>query len=334
MRAARIHGKRDLRLEDLPDLEPAPGQVRLHPAYVGICGSDLHYFSDGAAGIFRIVEPLIPGHEMAGTVERDPSGRFAPGTPVTVHPATWGPPSQGPRQTWPGGTFLGSASTSPHTQGAMAGQLLVAADQVRPLPQGLPVRRAALVEPLAVGLHAIAVAGGVQGRSVLVSGSGPIGLLAAAGALAAGAVDVWCADVRPGPLVRARALGVTEVIDVSQTALPDSRFDVVLECAGLPQTLNALLRACARGGVVVQVGNIADEEGPVNLGPIVSKEIQLRGTFRYDGEIDDAITMLAATPSIEQVITHEYDLEDVHAAFAVAADSEASGKVLVRVPQS
>ncbi|WP_420114133.1 zinc-binding dehydrogenase [Pseudactinotalea sp.] len=331
MRAARIHGRRDLRLEELPDLLPEPGQVRLRPAYVGICGSDLHYFSDGAAGIFRIVEPLIPGHEMSGTVDLDPSGRWAPGTPVTVHPATWGPPGQGPRPTWPGGTFLGSASTSPHTQGAMAEHLVVTADQVRPLPGGLPLRRAALVEPLAVGLHAITVAGGVEGRSVLVSGSGPIGLLAAAGALAAGASEVWCADVRPGPLDRARTLGVTEAIDVSAETLPESRFDIVLECAGLPQTLNALLRACARGGSLVQVGNVPNEDRPVNLAPIVSKEIQLRGTFRYDDEIDQAIAMLAATPSIEQVITHERALDDVLDGFAVAADSDASGKVLVRI---
>jgi L-idonate 5-dehydrogenase len=320
-----------MRLEELPDLEPGPGQVRLRPSYVGICGSDLHYFADGAAGVFRIVEPLIPGHEMSGVVDLDPAGVLAPGTPVTVHPSTWGPEADGPRPTWPGGTFLGSASTSPHTHGAMAQHLVVTSDQVRPLPEGLPLRRAVLVEPLAVGLHALAVAGGVEGRSVLVSGVGPIGLLAAAGAIAAGASEVWCADVQPGPLARARAIGATEVVDVARTALPGDRFDVVLECAGIPQTLNSLLAATRRGGTLVQVGNVPNEDRPVNLAPIVSKEIVLRGTFRYDAEIDDAIAMLASAPSMEQVITHERGLDDVAAAFAVAADSDASGKVLVRI---
>lgn len=332
MRAARIHGKADLRLEEVPDLLPGPDQVRLRPAYVGICGSDLHYFSDGAAGVFRIVEPLIPGHEMAGTVDLDPSGQLAPGTPVTVHPATWGPTGDGPRHTWKGGTFLGSASTSPHTQGAIAEQLVVRAEQVRPLPERLTTRRAALVEPLAVGLHAIAVAGGVAGRDVLVSGVGPIGLLAAAGALAAGARTVVCADVRPGPLRRALALGVTDAVDVARDELPASGFDVVLECAGVPQTLSTLMRASRPGGTLVQVGNVPDEDRPVNLALIVSKEIQLRGTFRYDTEIDDAIAMLARTPSIEDVVTHEFALDDVDDAFAAAADSDASGKVLVRLP--
>ncbi|UFU06495.1 zinc-binding dehydrogenase [Ruania halotolerans] len=331
MRAVRIHGQGDMRIEELPALESVPGQVRIRPTYVGICGSDLHYFSDGAAGIFRIVDPLIPGHEMSGTVEADPSGRLSPGTPVTVHPSTWGPPSDGPRHTWPGGTFLGSASTSPHTQGAMAESLVVTADQVRPLPAGLSLRTAVLVEPLAVALHALAMGG--RGSRVLISGSGPIGLLTAAAALAHGAEEVWCADVRSGPLERAVSLGVHQTINVSQTMLPESAFDVVYECAGLPQTLHALLSACRRGGTLVQVGNVPNEDRPVNLAPIVSKEIALRGVFRYDTEIDDAIAMLADNPEIESVITHEFSLDEVNQAFATAADSEASGKVIVRVSE-
>ncbi|UFU03004.1 zinc-binding dehydrogenase [Ruania suaedae] len=330
MRAVRIHGKQDMRLEDVPAPEPGPGQVAIRPTYVGICGSDLHYFSDGAAGIFRIVDPLIPGHEMSGTIESDPSGRYEPGTPVTVHPSTWGPPSDGPRHTWAGGSFLGSASTSPHTHGAMAERLIVTVDQVRPLPAGLSLRTAALVEPLAVALHALSVAP-VHGRRVLVSGSGPIGLLTAAAALAQGAAEVWCADVRSGPLERATTLGASEVVDVSQAGLPESAFDVVFECAGLPQTVHPLLQACRRGGTLVQVGNVPNSDRPVNLAPIVSKEITLRGVFRYDAEIDEAITMLAGNPQIEAVITHELALEDVQDAFAVAADSQASGKVIVRV---
>jgi L-idonate 5-dehydrogenase len=320
-----------MRIEEVPDIEPGPDQVRIRPAYVGICGSDLHYLADGAAGIFRIVEPLIPGHEMAGTVDVDPTGTYAPGTPVTVHPATWGPDGEGPRHTWRGGTFLGSASTSPHTHGALADYLVVAREQVRPLPEGLPTRRAALVEPLAVGLHALTVAGGAQGKRVLVSGAGPIGLLTAAAALAQGAAHVSCADVRPGPLDRARAIGAHDVVDVSTTALPESAFDLTLECAGIPQTLHALLTATRRGGTIVQVGNVPDEARPVNLAPVVSKEIAYLGSFRYDTEIDDAVAMLAATPSIENVVTHEVGIDDVATAFAVAADSDASGKVLVRV---
>jgi L-idonate 5-dehydrogenase len=340
MRAVRIHARHDMRIEELPNPEPAAGQVRIRVGYVGVCGSDLHYYADGAAGIFAIREPLIPGHEVSGVVDLDPSGVLAEGTPVTVHPATWGRKQPGltdeQRNLWPGGGYLGSASTWPHTAGGLAEKLVVRRDQVRPLPASLPVKRAALAEPLAVGLHALAVGGGIGGKRVLISGSGPIGLLTAAAAAAQGAAEVFCADLLPGPLQRARSLGAAspvsiETVHIGVHDLPDSYFDVTLECAGAAQSLHDLLLATRRAGVLVQVGNLADENRPVNLAPLVSKEIQLRGTFRFNAEIDDAITLLDRSPQLEQVITHVLPIHDVSEAFAIAADSEVSGKVLVEV---
>ena len=163
---------------------------------------------------------------------------------MTVHPATWG--SAQPdltyvqRHLWPGGGYLGSASTWPHTPGALAEQLVVRRDQVRRLPASLPVKRAALAEPLAVGLHGLAISGGIRGKRVLISGSGPIGLLAAAAAAAEGAAEVVCADLLPGPLERARALGEASPVPIGTVQigvedLPDSYFDVTLECAGVPR---------------------------------------------------------------------------------------------------
>ena len=90
MKALFIHAAEDARLEDVPIVEPGEGQVRLKVAYVGICGSDLHYYYNGANGAYVITEPLIPGHELSAVVDLDPSGELAPGTPVTVHPARYG----------------------------------------------------------------------------------------------------------------------------------------------------------------------------------------------------------------------------------------------------
>ena len=343
MRAVRIHARLDMRTEQVPSPEPGDGEVRLRVGYVGICGSDLHYYANGAAGIFAIRAPLIPGHEVSGVVDLDPAGALKPGTPVTVHPATWGTAQPGlpdeQRHLWPGGGYLGSASTWPHTPGALAELLVVRRDQVRRLPASLPVRRAALAEPLAVGLHGLAVSGGIRGKHVLISGSGPIGLLTAAAAAAGGAAEVVCADLLAGPLERARLLGEASpvpigTVQVGVEDLPDSHFDVTLECAGVPQSLHSLLLATRRTGVIVQVGNLPDETRPVNLAPLVSKEIQLRGTFRFNEEIDAAIGLLDQNPQIEQVITHVLPLEDVGEAFAIAANSEASGKVLVEVSPS
>lgn len=332
MRAIVINGRDDLAVVEVATPEPHDGQVRLRMAYGGICGSDLHYCFEGANGPYVVREPLIPGHEVSGWVDDDPSGRFAPGTPVTVHPATFGTPEPGiedRRHLWPGGSYLGSAATWPHTQGGMSEYLVVGRDMLRVLPASLPLRRAALAEPLAVGLHALAVAGGVAGRRVLVSGAGPIGLLSAAAALAHGAASVVATDVLAGPLERAATLGVTGTSHIGADELPADAFDIVLECSGAPGALTAATAAARRAGIVVQVGMLPDEARALNLAPLVAKELQLRGTFRFDDEIDEAVRLLDETPSIERVITHELPADQALAAFAAARDSAASGKVLV-----
>jgi L-idonate 5-dehydrogenase len=332
MRTLTIHGKLDARVDEVETPQPGPTQVRLRMAYAGVCGSDLHYYYDGANGAFVIREPLVPGHEVSGTVDLDPSGALAPGTPVTVHPATFGtcePGLEDKPNLWPGGAYLGSASTWPHTQGGMSEYLLVERGMVRPLPEGLSLRAAALAEPLAVALHGVAVAGGVTGRTVLVSGSGPIGLLAAAAAVARGATEVVCTDVLPGPLARARALGATGTVLAGTDTLPTDHFDVVLECSGAAPAISAALSAVRRAGVVVQIGMLGAGTHPVALAPLVSKEIQLRGAFRFSDEIDEAVELLSTDDSIATVITHVVPADDAPAAFAAARDSEQSGKVLV-----
>ncbi|MCG7415931.1 zinc-binding dehydrogenase [Microbacterium sp. ACRRU] len=311
--------------------EPAEDEVRIRVEYVGICGSDLHYYFHGANGAFVVREPLIPGHELAGRIDHDPTGQWAAGTPVTVHPARFGRPRpglEGAPHLWPGGSYLGSASTWPHTQGAAAEYLVVDRGMIRVLPEGVTARRAALAEPLAVALHALGVAGPVAGARVLVTGSGPIGLMAVAAAVAAGA-EVTATDVLPGPLARARVLGASHTVDVRTEELDAGVFDVVLECSGAPQSISAALRAVRAAGVVVQVGMLPDAERPVNLAPFIAKEVRYLGSFRFADEIDAAIRLLAEHPVIEAAITHEYPLAEAAAAFATARDSDASGKVLL-----
>jgi L-idonate 5-dehydrogenase len=332
MRAIVIQGKLELVETELPTPVPQEDQVRLRMAYGGICGSDLHYYNEGANGEYVVREPLVPGHELSGTVDLDPSGELVPGTPVTIHPATFGNPEPGIEDRphlWPGGAYLGSASTWPHTQGGMSEFLVVDKHMIRVLPASLPLRRAALAEPLAVGLHAVTIAGGVKGKRVLVSGSGAIGLLTAAAALADGAIEVVSTDVLQGPIQRARELGVHDTIQIGAKKIPSSHFDVVLECTGVPVALTSGLDATRRAGVVVLVGIPLNEARPVNLSPLVSRELQLRGTMRFNDEIDNAVRLLDANPDLERVITHEYPADQAVEAFATAKDSETSGKVLI-----
>ncbi|KTS12626.1 alcohol dehydrogenase [Microbacterium testaceum] len=318
----------EVRDVDVP--EPGEGQVRLRVEYVGICGSDLHYYYEGANGAFVVREPLVPGHELSGRVDLDPSGALAPGTPVTVHPARFGTPREGIEDAphlWPGGSYLGSASTWPHTQGAASEYLIVEADMVRVLPDALPVRRAVLAEPLAVALHALGKAGPVEGLDVLVTGSGPIGLMAVAAAVAAGA-RVTATDVLTGPLERAAALGASATIDVSTDAVESGAYAVVLECSGVPVSISTALKAVRAGGTVVQVGMLPDDPRPVNLAPFISKEVRYLGAFRFRDEIDQAVALLAANPGIESALTHEFAVTDAAEAFATARDSQRSGKVV------
>ncbi|MFB9618597.1 L-idonate 5-dehydrogenase [Brooklawnia cerclae] len=334
MKAVYIKGKEDLEVTDLPVPEPGPGQVRLAVEYVGICGSDLHYYYHGANGTFVVREPLIPGHEMSGHIDLDPQGEWAPGTPVTVHPATFGPDVPGMenlRHLRPGGSYLGSASTWPHTQGAMAEYMLVNRDMVRVLPQGLSTKDAALAEPLGVVLHGINLVGDLTGCSVLVSGSGPIGLLAAFAAKQRGAASVTSSDLLDGPLERAKQVGADAVINLRNEPLPENAFDVVLECSGSPIAAGSALKAVKPSGRVGQIGMLPGDPSQIVLAPLGQKEITWIGSFRFDNEIDDAIALIAAVPEVANVVTHSFPADEARQAFAVAKDSQASGKVLVQL---
>lgn len=338
MKAVYIKGKEDIEVADIAIPEPDANQVRLKIAYVGICGSDLHYYFNGANGTFVVREPLIPGHELSGYIDADPQGQWAKGTPVTVHPATFGPDKPGMenlRHLRPGGSYLGSASTWPHTQGAMEEYMLVGRDMVRILPESVSVKTAALAEPLGVVLHAIARAGSIDGADVLVSGSGPIGLLAAFAAKQRGAASVAACDVLDGPLERARKVGAYQVFNVTKNPLPENAFDVIFECSAAAPAVNGCMKAVKPGGRIAQVGMFPGTALPIELAALGQKEITWTGSFRFDDEIDEAIEMIAAAPDVADVITHVLPVDRVVEAFDIAKDSAVSGKVLVALaPES
>ncbi|MDT5124473.1 MAG: L-idonate 5-dehydrogenase [Mycobacterium sp.] len=334
MKALAIHGKEDIRWEDRSEPEPAEGQVRLRVGYVGICGSDLHYYFDGANGENVVREPFTPGHELSAVVDFDPSGRYPAGSPVTVHPARYGTPVAGLLERphlCPGGDYLGSAATFPHRQGGAAELLVVENYMVRALPAGLPLKRAALAEPLAVAMHAVNLAPDLSDRRVLVIGAGPIGLLVVAAAAEAGATDIGVSDLRPEPLERAVALGANETSLVGRDVIDDESYDVVFECSGVGVSVTQAVRAARRAGTVVQVGMLPNAEIGINLAPMLAKEVSLIGAFRFSTEIDDAIALLAASDRLDTVISHVIPAADAEDAFAVARDASASAKVMLQL---
>lgn len=339
IRACVIRGAGRLAIQSWP--EPALGEndVLVAPAFVGICGSDLHYYQHGRNGDFVIDEPLILGHELSGTVVaagRTVADAPKPGERVVIHPATPSPQpgavDGGGLNRFSGGAYLGSASTTPHTQGALAERIAVRPDQLRPVPAGLPLPRAALAEPLAVCLHAIGQLGDVRGKRVFVSGAGPIGLLTVVALKSRGASWVAVSDLVEGALARAKAVGADETVHVGHdTPLAAGSIDFVVEASGSVRALSDDLRVVADGGVVVQLGVLPPGDSPVPLGGFISREITLRGSWRFDIELDEAIAVLAATPQADALISHVVPFDDVRTAFDLAADPGHSAKVLIQV---
>ncbi len=184
--------------------------------------------------------------------------------------------------------------------------MVVRQDQIRVLPTTLPLSRAVLAEPLAVGLHALNRAGGVARAKVLVSGSGPIGILAAGAAKMAGAEEVWTTDVLEQPLKIASDVGVDRTVRVGVDDLPDRYFDVAIEASGASVAIGPTLAAVRPRGIMMQLGMFPPGPRPAELSALVAKEIDLRGAFRFDTEFDESIALLAGSAALDPVITHSF----------------------------
>jgi L-idonate 5-dehydrogenase len=332
-----IHGAGDLRVAELPAPVPGPGEALVAVRYGGVCGSDLHYWRHGGVGDFRLREPMVLGHEVVGTVVSYGPGATGPGpgTAVAVHPAT---PcgacpecADGRANVCRDTRYLGSAARFPHVQGGFAERVAVPVGQVRALPDGLGLRRAALAEPLAVALHAVRRAGDVSGRHVLVTGAGPIGCLVVAAAKAAGAARVTVTDPVPEALRYAAVAGADAVVraDEPGDAGWPAEVDAAVEASGVAAGLDTCLRLVRRGGVVVQLGMLPPGRTPFAGNLLVSREVELRGSFRFAAEFDEALALLAARGEFDGLVSAVVALGDAGSAFTLAADRGRSCKVLL-----
>lgn len=339
MRACVVRGAGAVGVEDVADPGDSDDRVIVEVAFGGICGSDVHYALHGRNGDYEVLEPLVLGHEVSGRiVSVGAEVRDSPpvGSAVAVHPATPCPPAEGYEErehmdTHLSGSYFGSAATVPHSQGAFAELISVRPDQLRVLPAGLTLRRAALAEPLAVALHAIGMLGDLDGRRVLVSGAGPIGALAVLALRRRGAV-VIASDMHAGALRIASAVGATSTLLIGADApLSPGAVDAVIEASGAVTALHEGVRVVRDGGTVVQLGIVPPGELRLPLLQVLTRELTIRGSWRFDLELDEAIAMLEDAPEADAIITHEFSLDELDQAFRVAADPSNSSKVLLRL---
>jgi L-idonate 5-dehydrogenase len=338
MKAVVIHAQDDLRVEDVPAPELRPDKVIVDIHYAGICGSDLAYWRHGATGTAILREPMILGHEISGvvsTVGDDVSG-VVPGEPVTIHPATYAPGGHldprlhGRLNLYVPIRYFGSAAFLPHEQGGLCEQRLVDPSQLRRVPDTVSLRDAAVAEPFGVALHAVNRSGGVDGLQVLVNGAGPVGLLVASAAKAHGAARIWVSDINPLALRHAQAMGADVVVDLSSGDLLPEDVDVAFEVSGAPAALHGVFGSVRRGGTVVQVGNVPARPVESDLGNVVTKEIEYRGSYRFIDEIQEALELMASGVDVSPIVTHEFPIDDAVKAFETAGDrSTGSSKVLI-----
>lgn len=337
MRAIVAHAAKDLRIEDRETGSLAESQVKVNIERGGICGSDLHYYNHGGFGTVRLREPMILGHEVAGTIVEIGAGvsNLQVGQTVAVSPSRPCGTCQYCLQGMPNHCmdmrFYGSAMPFPHIQGAFRETLIADASQCAGT-EGLSIAEAAMAEPLAVAVHATRQAGNLVGKRVLVTGCGPIGLLCILAARSAGAVSVVSTDLADFPLHTAEKIGADKAVnakdDSALASFYDNKgyFDVLFECTGAAAALSSAIPAIKPRGVIVQLGLGGDMTLPVQA--MTAKEIQLRGSFRFHEEFYTGVEwMRSGQIDVKPLVTHTMPMHAATDAFELACDRSQALKV-------
>ncbi|MES0133567.1 L-idonate 5-dehydrogenase [Mesorhizobium sp. M0016] len=341
MKSIVIHAAKDLRVEETDPGSPGYGQVEIAVEAGGICGSDLHYYNHGGFGAIRLREPMILGHEVAGTVKAIGGGvsTLVVGDRVAISPSR--PCNacryclQGMQNQCLNMRFYGSAMPMPHIQGAFRQRLIAEAWQCHKIADHVSINEAAFAEPFAVTLHGMNRAGSLLGKRVLVTGSGPIGALCILAARAHGAREIVATDVMEGVLAKALEIGADRTINVATNSeklaaynVDKGSFDIMFEASGNERAVRAGLDVLKPRGVLVQLGLGGDLSIPQNL--IVAKEIEMRGTFRFHEEFALAVDLInRSRVDVKPLLTGIYPLDEAVAAFDIAGDRSKSMKVQI-----
>ena len=304
MRALVLEEKGTIRLRDI-DIEEhlGPWDVRIEPRVVGICGSDVHYFTDGRIGDFVVESPMVLGHEAAGVVVEIGSEvtTVQVGDRVCMEPGIPNPQSaeykKGHYNVDPDIKFW----ATPPVHGVLRESVVHPAEFTFKLPDNVSFAEGAMVEPLAVAVHAVTKAQPSPGSYALVTGAGTVGLLTAMSALAAGCARVIITDTVPEKLAVAETLGaITPVLATSddRDRLIDSvtggrGVDVVFECSGSVAAAQSVFDHAAPGATVVFIG-LPGGSIPYDVIQGILKEITVKHVFRYAHVYPQALELVAS----------------------------------------
>lgn len=300
-KALYMDGKMNLGFMELPVPKAGQGEIVVKVEYVGICGSDVHFYETGCIGVTPIIGKHVLGHECAGIVTDVGEGvsHLETGDRVALEPGEGCGECEfcksGRYNLCPDMKFI----SSPPYQGAMCHYIKYPAHMAFKLPANLSTLEGALMEPLAVGLHAAAQSGVKLGDTVVILGAGCIGLTTLLACKAMSASRIIVTDLYENRLKKAKELGADKVLtgsaDVMEKILEltDGKgADIVFETAGSRVTAMLTEPLTKRGGLIMIVGNVMGDT-PMNFYKMIKKELTLKTVFRYQNAFPLAIQAVA-----------------------------------------
>jgi L-iditol 2-dehydrogenase len=330
-----------IEFRDVPVAEPGPGQILVRMKRIGVCGSDIHVYHGKHP---TTPYPVVQGHEVSGVIERLGAGvrGFKPGDKVTIQPqVTCGqcyPCRHGAYHICDSLKVMGFQTT-----GAGSEFFTVNATKVLKLPISMSFEHGAMVEPVAVGVHAIGRGGGVKGRRVLVLGAGPIGNLTAQVAAGLGASMVMITDLSDARLQIAKACGISLCINTGKTDLAASikehfgedKADLIIECVGAQQTIGQAVTVARKGTDIVVVGVFGDKP-QMNMGTVQDNELRLIGTLMYkEADWRTAIELIRkGRIKLQPLITDHFAFVDYPKAYEhIEKNKDGTMKVMITVEE-
>ena len=340
MRAAELTAPLTFRLADMPIEDPAPGEVQVRIEAVGVCGSDLHAYAEGAVGSMPNVYPMVLGHEPSGTIVKTGAGvtGLATGDRGALEPALYCYHCEfcmtGHHNVCANIRFL----SNPHHPGFFRELINLPVTNFLPIPAELSFDQASLAEPLAIALHSLNLASIRQGETVAVIGAGPIGLMTIAALRAAKSERIWVIE----PLQHRREMALTlgadivlepgDAVEEILNSTSQRGVDCTIDCAAGDQTTGQAVQLTRNAGRVTLTGIHSTPFVALDGSAMRRKELTIFNVRRSNHESRDALKLLQAHPDwFAPVLTHARTLDRIDEAFAIASHySDGVGKMVIR----
>ncbi len=340
MRVAELIAPKTFRLTEMPIEAPGPGEVQIRVEAVGVCGSDMHAYSEGAVGSTPNVYPMILGHEPAGVIVKTGVGvsGLTAGDRGAIEPALYCYHCEfcqtGHHNVCANIRFL----SNPGHPGFFRELVNLPAANFRPISADMPFDAATLAEPLAIALHSLHLASIRPGETVAVIGAGPIGLMTIAALRAAGAGKIWAVE----PLAHRRELALAigagtalepeEAVEEIVHATGQRGVDCAIDCAAGADTTNQAVMLARNAGRVAITGIHSAPNVSMDGSAMRRKELTIFNVRRSNHETDEALDLLRTNAAwFTPVLTHTRPIDRIEQAFEIASRyQDGVGKMIVR----